>query len=126
MTARSRRNERSRKEATQFDTEMAAPVFETRTPTGTGALTPERVRMEAGRFGDSQPSGGNDSERLPLVGDEINVVNRPENLSRKAAVYKDVFRPPVGRARTVSSSDQEIVVDTGGPSHGSRDREGAV
>src|ERR1700694_4036339 len=35
----------------QFETEMAAPVTELRTPTGTGANRSARVRMEAGRVG---------------------------------------------------------------------------
>ena len=42
MTARSRRNEVSLDGDIQFDSEIAAPVFELRTPTGTGANSSNR------------------------------------------------------------------------------------
>src|ERR1700682_1780387 len=67
----------------QFDTEMAAPVTELRTPTGTGANRSARVRMEAGRVGggEVQDGGGEDCasrwSAVSIIGDTT------KNLSMK-------------------------------------------
>ena len=94
MTAARARNNVSGNRDIQFGSETAAPVSNRGHPAGTGAIAPQRVRMEVGRIGDLRIRDGS-IVRLPLVGDRLYPMAEQKTFLRRKGWRLIV--PPVGR-----------------------------
>src|SRR5216683_3853845 len=87
--------------------EIAAPVLESRTPTGTEPQAPDKVRMEAGRVGGigNRMSGPAHKVRpllrLPLVGD-ARCWWHGQKAFFERRYFETMLPPPVGRPRAGS------------------------
>jgi hypothetical protein len=119
VTARSRQNVGNQATGTpQFVTEMAAPL-ELRTPAGTcGPTAANRVRMEAWRQWRGEVNEQKNNPRSVCQGKERERGSRARYARLRRCLMLRQGASPLGPPM--------ISLDTGWPSHGSRDRQGAV